>query len=280
MTNSTPNSTPTSTPTSTTEFLGLEQTGEYTWRFPIAPHTTGGGGSLFGGAGLAAGILALEAASEQPVVWSTGQYIARTEVDSVLELTVELPAVGRTVTQGRVTGRIDGAEIITVLGAAGERDDVASGMWEPVPDAIGPDDSLIIDRSEEGDSIHTEIDIRMARGMFGFHAIGEPSGDHRTLLWARMRNVRHDSAALALLADYMPSALGNALGQQMNCTSLDNTIRFAVPCDQDPGEWVLLDNRIEFVGRGFAKGSALMWSESGELLATASQSMTVFLPRD
>lgn len=265
---------------STADFLGLEQTGDRTWRFPIASHTTGGGGSLFGGAGLAAGILAFEQASGHPAVWATGQYIARTEVDSVLELTVELPAVGRTVTQGRVTGRIDGAEIITVLGAAGDRDEVAHGMWEPLPDAIDPDESLPIDRDHEEESIHRDIDIRMARGMFGFEPAGEPSGDHRSLLWARMRDVRHDSAALAILADYMPSALGNALGRRMNCTSLDNTIRFTTPCAQEPGAWVLLDNRIEFVGRGFAKGSALMWSEDGELLATASQSMTVFEPRD
>lgn len=266
--------------TTTAEFLGLERTGEHTWRFPIATHTTGGGGSLFGGAGLAAGILALEHESGHPAVWATGQYIARTEVDSMLELTVELPAIGRTVTQGRVTGRIDGAEIITVLGAAGDRDEVASGMWEPRPDAISPSESIEIDRSDEADSIHHDIDIRMARGMFGFEPTGAPSGDHRSLLWARMRNVRHDSAALAILADYMPSALGNALGRQMSCTSLDNTIRFTTPCHQEPGAWVLLDNRIEFVGRGFAKGSALMWSEDGELLATASQSMTVFEPRD
>ncbi len=268
----------TSTQTSA-EFLGLEQTGERTWRFEITPQTTGGGGSLFGGAGLAAGILAFEHASGYPVVWSTGQYLARTEVNSVLDLTVELPAIGRTVTQGRVTGRIDGKEIITVLAAGGDRDDIASGMWEPQPDAISPHESIAVDRSEMGPSIHQDIDIRMARGMFGFQPTGEPSGDHRSYLWARMRNVQHDSAALAMLADYMPSALGNALGEQMSCTSLDNTIRFASPCEQDPGAWVLLDNRIEFVGRGFAKGSALMWSEDGQLLATASQSMTVFPPR-
>ena len=39
------------------------------WQLPVVPKTTGGRGSLFGGAGLAAGIVALEQATEKPIVW-------------------------------------------------------------------------------------------------------------------------------------------------------------------------------------------------------------------
>jgi len=97
------------------------------------------------------------------------------------------------------------------------------------------------------------------------------------LLWARMPEVEHDIGTLAIIADYMPSALGNALGQIMSCTSLDNTIRVA---NHAPSEWILCENTIEFVGNGFGYGHVNMWSDSGALLATASQSMIVRLPKD
>ena len=73
----------------------------------------------------------------------------------------------------------------------------------------------------------------------------------------------------------MPSALGNALGRVAHCTSLDNTIRFANRRDTD---WVLCDNRMEFVGHGFCHGAAHLWSDDGVLLATASQSLIVRFP--
>jgi acyl-CoA thioesterase len=111
--------------------------------------------------------------------------------------------------------------------------------------------------------------------MFGFSGAGEPSGDNQSLLWARMPEVEHDAGALAIVADYMPSALGNALGKIMSCTSLDNTIRIA---NHAPNEWILCENQIEHVGDGFGYGRVNMWSESGILLATASQSLIVRLP--
>jgi len=90
-----------------------------------------------------------------------------------------------------------------------------------------------------------------------------------------MPEIEHDAGALAIIADYMPSALGNALGRIMSCTSLDNTIRYA---NRATSEWILCDNTIEFVGNGFGYGHVNMWSDSGVLLATASQSMIVREP--
>ena len=87
-----------------------------------------------------------------------------------------------------------------------------------------------------------------------------------------MRGVAHDAGALAILADYMPSVLGNAMGRVMGSTSLDNTIRFG---RLEPTEWVLCDNRMEYAGNGFGHGTVHLWSQSGTLLATASQSMIV-----
>lgn len=281
---------------STREFLGIDtSTVGDGLQMPVGDRAVGGGrGSLFGGVGLAAGIVGLEAASGKPAVWATGQYVSTMFPPSTLDLDVTLSAVGRTVTQGRVIGthdqgqeqdggRGDGpTEIISVLGTTGVRAEPARLVGESMPDALDPEDSLDAGRDHEYDSIHDHVDVRMARGMFGFSGVGEPSGDHRSVLWTRFRGVRLDAAALAILADYSPSALGNSLGRITFLSSLDNTIRFVdVPTGDDADDdWVLLDNRVEFVGNGFGHSSCTMWSRSGTLLAVASQSMTVIVPDD
>lgn len=281
-----------------TDFLGLISRGEGRWQLPVIDRICGGGrGSLFGGAGLAAGVAALEAATGRPAVWATGQYVSVTAAGDVIDLDVQLPAVGRTVTQGRVIGHLadeastDGAndanrgrEIVTVLGAVGQRTEVLRGVWDAMPDAGEPGEAELVVRESDdvsgGENVHGHVEARIARGMFGFaENVGTPSGDHRSLLWARLPDVHLDPSALAMLADYMPSVLGNAFGRQLSCTSLDNTIRFADRIDgSEPGGWVLCDNRMEFVGNGFAHGSCFMWSQDGRMLATASQSMLVVPP--
>lgn len=268
---------------STREFLAIERAAEDRWRMPVEAHTTGGRrGSLFGGVGLAAAVIALEDATERPTVWATGQYVSTLEPPCVLDLDVSLPAQGHTVTQGRVRGHLDDREIITVLGATGSRREDLRGVWEDRPAATPPDDCEPVVREFGHHSIHQHVDIRMARGMFSFTGTGTPSGDGTTLLWARMPEVRHDRAAIALMADYTASAVGNAFGRIVYATSLDNTIRFATPVEQtddDPETaWVLCENRVEFVGNGFANATCLMWGDGGSLLATASQSMALSLP--
>lgn len=261
---------------STLDFLGFRPGRQPDqWEFPITAALTGGRGSLFGGVGLAAGIVALEAASNKPVVWATGQYLAITQQPVTLDLDVQLPAVGRKVTQGRVIGHVDDREIITVIGAAGLRPSDAEGSWLRCPEASPPDACPRIERNHEGPTLHDHVELRLARGAFGFTGFGQPTTDGRSLLWARMPDVEHDAGALAIIADFMPSVLGNALGTIAYCTSLDNTIRFG---QLEPSEWVLCDNRMEYVGNGFGYGTMHLWSESGNLLATASQSMIVRVP--
>ena len=62
----------------------------------------------------------------------------------------------------------------------------------------------------------------------------------------------------------------------MSCTSIDNTIRYA---NQSDSEWVLCENHMDFVGDGFGYGSVNMWNQDGVLLATASQTIIVRMPK-
>ena len=72
----------------------------------------------------------------------------------------------------------------------------------------------------------------------------------------------------------MPFGIGQALGLMGGGNSLDNTLRVYRLA---PTEWVLLDIRIHAVAHGFGHGVVHLWSQDGNLLATASQSTIVRL---
>lgn len=264
------------TPKQTTrEFIGLEAAGTQHWNLRVQPQLLGGGrGSLFGGVGLAIGVLALEEISGMPPVWATAHFltVCGTGDDVTVEATV--PAAARTVTHGRVVATHEGREIFSVSGCAGRRADVVAGTWETMPDVPDPETSAVIERQFEVPCVHDHIEARVARGMFGFSGAGTPSGDNKNALWVRFHSVALDHAQLALLADYGASALGNAVGHIVYCTSLDNTIRFAAPPLPDT-EWVLCENRVEQAGAGFATTTTNMWDQQGRLLAVASQSVAL-----
>jgi acyl-CoA thioesterase len=95
----------------------------------------------------------------------------------------------------------------------------------------------------------------------------------RSALWARIPEVLDMSAAtLAILGDYVPFGIGQALGAMAGGNSLDNTLRVGRLV---PTEWVLLDIRVHAVRNGFGHGDVHLWADDGTLLATASQSTIV-----
>jgi acyl-CoA thioesterase len=114
--------------------------------------------------------------------------------------------------------------------------------------------------------------MRLAAGR-DFHDFDGTQGTGRSALWARLPEVLEMSAAtLAVLGDYVPFGVGQALGQMAGGTSLDNTLRVARLV---PTEWVLLDIQVHTVQQGFGHGLVHLWAEDGTLLAIASQSCIV-----
>ncbi len=121
------------------------------------------------------------------------------------------------------------------------------------------------------DDINASFEKRVAAGRFGTaRAEGGPSADGVARLWVRPIEGEVDRIALAIMADFLPSGIGNALGTAAGGNSLDNTIRFA---RSQPTEWVLADIRIHATTQGFVHGRVHLFAQSGALLATASQSM-------
>ena len=123
-----------------------------------------------------------------------------------------------------------------------------------------------------------EFEQRMVKGR-PFEKMDGTQGDGQVLMWARIPDVLEavDATALAILGDFVPMGVGQALGVIGGGNSLDNTLRVV---HLVPTEWVLLDIRVHAVNRGFGHGLVHMFSEDGTLLATASQSCIVRFWKD
>ena len=255
-------------------FLGLEPTEDpKRFRLPVTPGISTGGNFLFGGAGLAAGVVALEQASGRRMVWATAQYLSFARPPAVLDIAVNLAVEGNQITQGRVVMSDNGTEIITVNAALGHRPMDIAGQWAVMPEVPGPDECRNREfRNDPSATISSRIEERVAMGRSPRDIDGTP-GDGRAALWARMPELLEMSpAALALLGDFVPFGISQSTGQMAGGNSLDNTIRIA---NLVPTEWVLLDIRIHAIADGFAHGLVHLWAQDGTLLATASQSVKI-----
>lgn len=234
---------------------------------------------LFGGAGLAACIAALESATGRPAVWVAAQYLSYARPPSRLDLEVIVPVTGKHSSQARVVGRVGDTEILTVNAALGSRPETLALQWPVAPPAPPPEEcpDMTDGWQRAADDIRSRIDLRVVRGRYGpARAEGGPSLDGHSVLWARLcdPSVPVDRVALAVLADFLPSGIGHAIGAMAGGNSLDNTIRYARVV---PTEWVLLDTRIHAVANGFGHGRMHLFAEDGTLMATASQSVIVRL---
>jgi acyl-CoA thioesterase II len=261
------------------EFLGMEPTADpLLWRLPVTPSVCTPGRFLYGGAGLAAGIVAMEAATGRETVWATAQYLAYAPTGSVLDFEVVLAAVGKSTTQARAIGRLGDQEVLTVNGALGRRELAFGGTWV-TPPAVPPPEECPVQEVPEmfADTVLERVEHRLAKGRSFSELDGNP-GDPDSAFWARVPGHLEPSAAtLAVIGDYVSGAASQPLGVRTMGRSLDNTLRVVRLV---PGEWVLCDIRMHAVANGFGHGLAHLWSEDGTLLATASQSIGIRLWSD
>jgi acyl-CoA thioesterase len=233
---------------------------------------------MFGGVGMAAAIQALERTCERPLAWATAQYLSHAGPPQVVDLDVWTPAVGRSTTQARVIAHVGDKEILTVNAALGRSESSPwSKAWVEFPDVPRPQNCAMTDhwRGDEG-GVHGQIEMRIARGAYGFNTGGAPpAADGRLIMWMRPKDGQDiDASTLAIFADHVPSGIGNALGVNAGGSSLDNTIRILRLV---PTEWVLADIAIHGVHGGFGHGAMRLFAEDGQLMATASQSCIVRL---
>jgi acyl-CoA thioesterase len=261
-------------------FFGLERTDDPArWRMPIVPGLTSGRRALFGGCGLGAAIEVMEQLTGRPCVWATAQYLTYASPPSVLELDAREVVRGHRISQARVIAHVGDTEVLTVLGALGTRPLPDEGQWAQRPDVPPPDECppRVHHHDRTDDTIRSRLEERVARGR-PFWEFPGPQGDGTSAIWVRLPDVLEMSAAaLAIIGDFVPSGIGQALGRRAGGNSLDNTLRVA---HRAPTDWVLADIRVHAVADGFGHGLVHLWAEDGTLLGTASQSTIVRSWRD
>ena len=257
-------------------FLGIEPTDDpLRWQLPVTGSVSTPGRFLYGGCGLAAGLVALEAASGRPTVWATAQYLTHAPTGSVVDWEVVLAATGKSVTQARAVGRLGQHEVLTVNAALGRGDLELEGTWVTPPEVPAPEDCPLLETPPFfTDSVLERVEHRLAQGRM-FEPTYEAPGDGGSAFWARVPGHLDPSAAtLAVIGDYVSGGASHPLGVRTMGRSLDNTIRIGRLV---PTEWLLCDIRMHALANGFAQGLAHLWSQDGTLLATASQTISVRL---
>ena len=258
----------------TPTFFGLERTdAAHIWKLPVVPSLISGTGALFGGCGLGAAIEVMEQFTGRPCIWATAQFLSYARPPSVLELEVVEAVRGHQISQARVTARVGEREILTVSGALGTRANVLSGQWSTRPRVAPPADCPprpLMNRHQGTIMDRFESKLADARPYWELTGV---AGSGNASLWVRLPDLYDASAAaLAIIGDFVPFGIGQALGKRAGGNSLDNTLRIA---HRVPTEWVLADVRVHAVADGFGHGLVHLWAEDGTLLGTASQSTIV-----
>ena len=208
-------------------------------------------------------------------MWATGHYLSYALTDAELLWEVTLAAVGGHVTQGRAVGSVDGREILTVNAALGQDELDVGGVWVEPPDVPPPDQCPPRFLPEFfRNTIMDSVEVRRPR-VGPSRRWTAPRAAPDSALWARVPGHLTPSAAtLAIFGDYVSGAVSQPIGRRAMGRSLDNTLRMV---QLKPTEWVLCDIRMHAIVGGYGQGIAFLWSEEGDLLATASQSIGVRL---
>lgn len=267
------------------EFLGLTgaETGPGRYRFTVTEVLSRPDGFLYGGTAIAVSVAAAELVSERNTVWMTTQFVSSVAKGSNVSVHAEVLAEGKRTNQVRVTATSDNGDIVFAsLGATGSaRPDALNGVFERPPQVPGP--------LRDGDGGSPFRSMRKAAGLgddappmplAGFMLASEMQmasefeDESGLCVWARRRDGAPITPAIAaFLADLVPMGVSHGLGVMAAATSLDNTIRIGTFTDP---EWVLLQIEPHFVSNSYGHGAAHVWDPDGNLLATASQSASMF----
>jgi acyl-CoA thioesterase len=230
-------------------------------------------GALYGGTGIAAAVMAMEAATQRGAIWVATQFVAQAHVGERIRCDVRTMAVGGRIAQLQVNGMVEDRVIFCAVGAtAHPRPGGLTGQFVDMPQVSAPDDSPPFGMGPPGMAEFRER--AFSRNLeFRQPTVEAPRRGH-TAIWARLSSgAALTPAGLAYVADMVPVAIATASGKRGGGFSLDNAMRFTDPAD--PTEWVLLDLCGEAAAHGYGHGSLTAWSTSGTVLATGSQTASM-----
>lgn len=256
--------------------LAPQQDGYY--HFTAAPeYCVGPPGNvfLFGGMGLASAVAAMEHRSGRHLICATAQYISYARAGDMLEISTTFAANGKQISQMQAHICKGDEAVLMVTAALGDRDGWPECQWSQAPDMLAPE------QCEEwplwpvqAGGLLDRLEVRLEPSEIArLKRKGHVQPHGRLRYWLRPRdNVAIDSAFLALAADFIPSGAAAAFDRLGGGNSLDNVLRIGRIW---PTQWLKCEVEIDFAQRGFAHGSIKIYAESGQLLATGSQSLAL-----
>ena len=247
--------------------MGLEPYGDGRWAFEAVPALCRYDGRFYGGTAIAVACVLMEEASGRPPVWVTVQFIAGAAEGEVLDCRVSVLAEGRRASQLQVTGAVGDRTVFVAMGAVGE------AVESPIETHFGPMPAAPDPESCPGWTPHpalAEPGLAKNRLTLTDPRIAGQNGS----VWTRMPGMTLTRAGVAFLADILPSGVVRAAGRTGAGTSLDNTVRFG---PEPTGEWMLVDVDPQLISGGYVHGGARLWTASGVLVGTASQTARLML---
>ncbi|MCM3887479.1 acyl-CoA thioesterase domain-containing protein [Frankia sp. R82] len=250
-------------------------------RFVAARHLRNTRGTLWGGFGLAAAVELVRRCGGRECLWAQTHFLGPVQAGETVDLTLE-PYSG--LSQAVVRATVNDRVVFVTTGSFG-RPSGAVTRFAPAADWAPPPldcplrtfpDWLTFDRG----GVMSLVEQRWARPQRT--TLDGTPGHGRSALWLRMRTpgpsgrvlagAELTAPVLAVLGDFAPVGLIEALGDITYGTSLDNQLRVvAAPS----GEWILLDVRVEAVVRHVAQLRAEVYDATGALVATVGQSTLV-----
>ncbi len=247
-------------------WLGLKRAETGRWSFNLTTPLSRFDGKFYGGTGLAVATALMEAETGRHSIWATVQFASTADTGEDIDCDVEVLAGGRRTSQLRITAVTDNGILFTGLGAtADSRKGALEAQFGAPPEVPGPEDCpswrpAVALREGHNPGWLSGMDIRQVDGGMGY--------------WMRMDNRPLTRAALAFMADVVPSGVVRAAGRAGAGRSLDNSIRLG----PDPvGDWVLVDIDPHLISGGYVHGAARLWSTGGTLLGIASQTASLLL---
>lgn len=228
---------------------------------------------LFGGAGLASAITAMEEDCGRRLICATAQYISYARSGDALDICTQTAANGKQITQMQARVRKGDETIIMVTAALGDREDWPEAQWTPSPDMLPPNqcDEWPIWPAQAGGLLE-RLEVRLEPSEIERLAQQAGVQQHgRLRYWLRPRDdMKIDAAFLAIAADFIPSGAAAAFGRLGGGNSLDNVLRIGALV---PTNWLKCEIEMDFAQRGFASGVIKIYADNGQLVATGSQSL-------
>lgn len=233
---------------------------------------------LFGGAGLALTIAALEEWTDSAALWASVHFLAPIPTGSGMMIEARATGGGRVIAHAALEARLGDVPVLSAQASLGRVQAGDAEQWTAMPKVPPPQDcELLVAHRDSDRDIHASLDIRVAEGRFGIFSRAPLAPGGRVRAWMRHLRRPNDRVALAFMSDFVPSTVGNAIGVRAGGNSLDNNIRY---CSYSETDWVLGDFAIDALGGGVGHGSVHLFAENGALLAVGSQSFKLrALPR-